>query len=154
MSKSEVFQVRLTPAEMSVLSQQARMLGMTKTALARTLLVAGQPQKSHPASTTPCPQIAELQSRIEQQEQAILKLADSVLELRRRPFFAEWRARRVAELGAIPGNSQLEKLLYIARDYHSVWGAWPQPNDPGFGSLPSGVDAAAWPKNPPPPSAA
>jgi len=153
MSKTEVFQVRLSAAEMAALADQARMLGMTKTALARTLLVAGQPQKSQPASTTPCPEIAELRERIEEQERAFLQVVETVRASQRRPFFGEWRLRRGVELGPAPGATQLEKLLWLARDYHSVWGAWPKPNDPGFGSLPTGVDPSAWPNSPPPSAA-
>lgn len=153
MSKTEVFQVRLSAAEMSALANQARMLGMTKTALARTLLVAGQPQKPHSAPATPCPEIAELRQRIDEQERAFLQVVETIRSAQRRPYFGEWRLRRGVELGPAPGATQFDKLLWLARDYQSIWGVWPQPGDPGFGALPQGVDAAAWPKQPPPSAA-
>ncbi len=97
--------------------------------------------------------LESLQWHLAEQEAAFLQVVETLRETQRRPFFSEFRARRAAELGSIPGNSQLEKLLYIAGEYHQTWGIWPTPDMQGFGALPSGIDPSAWPLSPPPTAA-
>ena len=164
MNKTTPFQIRLSPVEMSILDQQARGLGMTKTAYARMLLVATKPEKSEapasgPGSTQPTAEHAEiaermglLEARLAEQEEAFVTLIEHLREQVRQPSFSEFRARFLAELPpeeTIPGSSEAEQLLHVARTYWKTYGQWPQATPVRlFGRLPKGMSPESWPTNP------
>ncbi|MDA8256694.1 MAG: hypothetical protein M0Z99_13825 [Betaproteobacteria bacterium] len=164
MSKTTPFQIRLSPVELSILDQQARGLGMTKTAYARMLLVATKPEKSEDmtsaqGSAQPTAEHAEIAERmglvevaLAEQEAAFVTLIEHLREQFRQPSFSEFRARYLAELPpeeAIPGSSEAEQLLHVARAYWKTYGQWPQATPVRlFGRLPKGMSPESWPTNP------
>jgi uncharacterized coiled-coil protein SlyX len=160
MSKTTPFQIRISPVELSILDQQARGLGMTKTAYARMLLVATKPDKPETQAdaqpTTENTEIAEriglLEARLAEQEEAFVTLIEHLREQVRQPSFSEYRARFLAELPAdetIPGSSEAEQLLHVARAYWRTYGQWPQATPTRqFGRLPKGMQPESWPTNP------
>jgi len=163
MSKTTPFQIRLSPVELSILDKQARGLGMTKTAYARMLLVATKPEQSVTAAsaqgsaqpTAEHADIAErmglLEARLAEQEEAFVTLIEHLREQVRQPSFSEYRARFLAELPAdetIPGSSEAEQLLHVARAYWKTYGQWPQATPiRQFGRLPKGMQPESWPTN-------
>lgn len=160
MSKTTPFQIRLSPVELSILDQQARGLGITKTAYARMLLIATKPEKQANESdvrpTTENTEIAErmglLEARLAEQEEAFLTLIEHLREQFRQPSFSEFRARYLADLlidQDIPGSSDAEQLLHVARAYWKTYGQWPQVTPiRQFGRLPKGMSPESWPTNP------
>lgn len=164
MSKTTPFQIRLSPVELSILDQQARGLGMTKTAYARMLLVATKPEQSvttssAQVSTQPTFEHADvaermglLENRLAEQEEAFLSLIEHLREQFRIPSFSEFRARYLADLPLdqdIPGSSDAEQLLHVARVYWKTYGQWPQATPMRqFGRLPKGMSPESWPTNP------
>lgn len=157
MQKNRVLSVHLSAAEYQKIAGAASAARMSSSAFLRLLALGGVEQKrieTMPASSAGKPEKTdELMQRLAEQEAAFLQVVETIRASQRRPYFGEWRLRRGVELGPAPGATQFDKLLWLARDYHSVWGAWPKPNDPGFGSLPTGVDPSAWPNSPPPSAA-
>lgn len=160
MSKTTPFQIRLSPVELSILDQQARRLGITKTAYARMLLIATKPEKPENEAdvrlTTENTEIVErmglLEARLAEQEEAFLTLIEHLREQVRQPSFSEFRARFLAELPVdetIPGSSEAEQLLNVARAYWKTYGQWPQATPVRqFGRLPKGMLPESWPTNP------
>lgn len=164
MSKTIPFQIRMSPVELSILDQQARGLGMTKTAYARMLLLATKPEKYEATvngqnSVQPTAEDAAIAERIglleaalAEQEAAFVTLIEHLREQVRQPSFSEFRARYLAELPpeeTIQGSSEAEQLLHVARTYWKTYGQWPQATPVRlFGRLPKGMSPESWPTNP------
>lgn len=164
MAKSTFLKVRLDAAEMLHIEKQARLLSMSKSQLARLLLIGGavaQPQQPTPAPTAPAfddLRLAALEADVTGMREALTQSAaafDTLLsqlnQLLRVPTFTEYRARLHAEAVEKRENETDEQfLLRSAQRYFLAHGVWPDPSrSRAFGRLPAGYDAARFPKSPP-----
>ncbi|SCC95172.1 conserved hypothetical protein [Thiomonas sp. X19] len=168
MSKTMPFRIRLSPVEKQEIERIAKSLGMTISAYGRIAMLGRDVSQNPPPSTggsgsesmdRAAMQTAELvdrvgmlESRLAEQEEAFLSLIEHLREQVRIPSFSEFRARYLADLPLdqdIPGSSDAEQLLHVARAYWKTYGQWPQATPMRqFGRLPKGMPPESWPTNP------
>ncbi|MDE2324599.1 MAG: hypothetical protein KGL51_08020 [Betaproteobacteria bacterium] len=168
MSKTMPFRIRLSPVEKQEIERIAKSLGMTISAYGRIAMLGRDASQNPPPSNggsgsesmdRAAMQTAELvdrvgllEARLAEQEEAFVTLIEHLREQVRQPSFSEFRARYLAELPseeAIPGSSEAEQLLHVARAYWKTYGQWPQATPiRKFGRLPKGMSPESWPTNP------
>ena len=168
MSKTMPFRIRLSPFEKQEIERIAKSLGMTISAYGRIAMLGREVSQNPPPSnggsgsesmdraamqtTELVDRVGMLESRLAEQEEAFVTLIEHLREQVRQPSFSEFRARYLAELPpeeAIPGSSEAEQLLHVARAYWKVYGQWPQATPSRqFGRLPKGMPPESWPTNP------
>lgn len=161
MRKTVPIRIRLSPVEKQEIERLAKSLGMTLSAYGRVAMLGRDTSKKSPTSDNERanPESAEiteriglLMARLSEQEEAFVTLIEHLREQFRQPSFSEFRARYLAELPpeeAIPGSSEVEQLLHVARVYWKTYGQWPQATPVRlFGRLPKGMLPESWPTTP------
>lgn len=163
MSRNCKIDARFTADEAREIERYAKALGKTKSEYLRLCALHSYAQKTSAPVAAPeiesridalAGQVADLQSAVIDLRRASAESAaafDSLLahlrELLRVPSFREYRARAAAEGDRQrPGESSIDTLLRLARDYHRQYGVWPDIRDTmKFGTLPNDVDPNKWP---------
>ncbi len=168
MSKTMPIRIRLSLVEKQEIERLAKSLGMTLSAYGRVAMLGRDTSQNSSSSdmgfggesmeraASETAEIAErmslLEARLAEQEEAFVTLIEHLREQVRQPSFSEFRARYLAELPpeeTIPGSSEAEQLLHVARAYWKTYGQWPQATPVRqFGRLPKGMPAESWPTNP------
>jgi hypothetical protein len=161
MSKTLPIRIRLSPVEKQEIERLAKALGMTLSAYGRIAMMGRDASQNSPNAEedrhdSGAAEIAErmglLETRLAEQEEAFLSLIEHLREQVRIPSFSEFRARYLADLPpeeTIPGGSDAEQLLHVARAYWKTYGQWPQAMPMRqFGRLPKGMSPESWPTNP------
>jgi hypothetical protein len=161
MSKTMPIRIRLSPVEKQEIERLAKSLGMTLSAFGRVAMLGRDTSKNsqpsgkesgEPEAAEIAERIGMLEARLAEQEEAFVTLIEHLREQVRQPSFSEFRARFLAELPVdetIPGSSEAEQLLHVARAYWKTYGQWPQATPVRqFGRLPKGMLPESWPTNP------
>lgn len=153
MNENSPFCVRLSPVEKREIERIAKALGMTPSAYSRLALLGGSAaKKTESEQSELAERIGLLETRIAEQEEAFVLLLEHLREQQRQPSFSEFRARYLAELPPdekVPGATDVEQLLHIARAYYRAYGQWPQSRPARqFGRMPKDMPPDAWPANP------
>ena len=145
--------IRMSSADFSIIENAARDAGVPTSTYSRIVLMERTANgnapflEAHFAAINR--QLAEQAARAHDQREAIRELIALLREVMRKPSFSEYRARRAAEGGTLPGGSVVDQLLNLAHEYYRQYRVWPQAQEPHcFGRLPPGMTAGQWPASP------
>lgn len=152
MSKTQVFSLKVSPADAAKFRQQASALGLTNADYFRLLI---SKKNGHESLNNPAiddKKLVSLEDKISSVESMVKHVMTDLIERRRIPSFYEFRARFIAETNAAKLKSDSEKYAFfldVARRYHRKYDLWPDPsNQATFGPGLNEQQLASWPPLP------